>query len=268
MRRPSHAYLLVGPRGSAKHQAARWFAAGVLGLGEDDENITHPNLLVVQRPEGKKNISIDQIKELTRRLAVSSYDHTRPKAVVIDHIENLSREASNALLKALEEPPSSTVFILTTAQVGALLPTIISRTQLIRFLLPPVAQLEQALSAHYDPDQVKEALALSEGLPARAMRMLGNSELLEQNKQLAAEAHLFATGSITQRFMLAKAMHEAEQTAAFLEALICTYRTKFSILETSKSLHRIMKAQEYIQHNLNSRLVLEQLALQIGGDFK
>lgn len=263
LQNPTHAYLLVGPRGSAKHQAARWFAAKLLGKELQAEQINHPNFLEVIRPAKKKTIGIDQIKQLVHSLTISSYDHTKPKVVVIDHIENLSAEASNSLLKALEEPPSYTVFVLTTSQIGAILPTVISRTQLVWFLLPSTDQLQKAFALDYQPEQINEALTLSEGLPARTHKFLAEPELLEKKEAFVEQAGNFVAGSITQRFAIAKAIYEAETTSELLEALIYTFRVKFSILETAQNLKSTMNAQKSIQHNVNPRLVIENLALEI-----
>ncbi len=87
----------------------------------------HPDLILI---EGTNSISIDQIRELGRKVSLKPY-LLPAKVVVIFEAEKLTLPAQNAFLKTLEEPPENTIFILSTTRADSLLPTIVSRCQII-----------------------------------------------------------------------------------------------------------------------------------------
>lgn len=92
------------------------------------EPFAHPDFLLI---EGENSISIDQIRKIKKWLTLKPY-HGKTKAVLIKEAEKLTLPAQNAFLKTLEEPPSQSLIILTTGRPENLLPTIISRCQIIR----------------------------------------------------------------------------------------------------------------------------------------
>ena len=129
--RISHAYLFTGPRGVGKTSIARILAHEVNGLKYDSEG----NHLDIIEIDAASNRRIDEIRELRERV------HTAPasskyKVYIIDEVHMLTREAFNALLKTLEEPPTHAIFILATTESHKLPETIISRTQ--RFTFKPI----------------------------------------------------------------------------------------------------------------------------------
>jgi DNA polymerase III subunit delta' len=137
-RRPVHAYLLVGPPGSGKLALAQGFAAALLATGAtaaaDDEARRrhvrlavagqHPDLRLVE-PEGNTFRKSDA-EQLVRHATLAPVEGTR-KVVVADGCENMEDEAAGYLLKIVEEPPASTVFVLLTTEVVPELVTIASR---------------------------------------------------------------------------------------------------------------------------------------------
>jgi DNA polymerase III subunit gamma/tau len=131
----SHAYLLAGPRGTGKTSIARLFSRE-LGISEND----------IMEIDAASNRGIDDIREL--RDGVSSMPFGSPyKAYIIDEVHMLTKEAFNAFLKTLEEPPAHAIFILATTEPDALPETIISRCQVFHLKKPPHKVISQVIAA-------------------------------------------------------------------------------------------------------------------------
>jgi DNA polymerase-3 subunit gamma/tau len=137
--RISHAYLFTGPRGVGKTSVARILAHEINGLPYNGEN--HLDIIEI---DAASNRRIDEIRDLRDKV------HTAPasakyKVYIIDEVHMLTKEAFNALLKTLEEPPAHVVFILATTEAHKLPETIISRTQRFSFRPIPVDQMAKHL---------------------------------------------------------------------------------------------------------------------------
>lgn len=135
----SHAYLLTGPRGVGKTSVARILAHAINNLDYTDD-VQHLDIIEI---DAASNRRIDEIRDLREksRLAPTSAKY---KVYIIDEVHMLTKEAFNALLKTLEEPPAHVIFILATTELHKLPATIISRTQ--RFAFKPIS--EHDLVAH------------------------------------------------------------------------------------------------------------------------
>ncbi len=140
--RVAHAYLFCGPRGTGKTSTGRILAKAINcinnGKGEPCNAcemcraITQGSALDVIEIDAASNRGIDDIRELRERVKFSP-NSARYKVYIIDEVHMLTTDASNALLKTLEEPPSHAIFVLATTEPHKLLPTILSRCQRFDF---------------------------------------------------------------------------------------------------------------------------------------
>lgn len=135
--RISHAYLFTGPRGVGKTSVARILAHEVNQLPYSGESV-HLDIIEI---DAASNRRIDEIRDLRDKVRIAP-SSAKYKVYIIDEVHMLTREAFNALLKTLEEPPAHCIFILATTEAHKLPDTIISRTQ--RFEFRPVGPAEAA----------------------------------------------------------------------------------------------------------------------------
>jgi DNA polymerase-3 subunit gamma/tau len=120
----AHAYLFAGSRGTGKTSVARIFAKA-LGTSESD----------IQEIDAASNRGIDDVRALREGVRVSPFE-SKYKVYIMDEVHMLSKDAFNALLKTLEEPPAHVIFILATTELEKVPDTIISRCQTFTFKKP------------------------------------------------------------------------------------------------------------------------------------
>jgi DNA polymerase-3 subunit gamma/tau len=155
--RLSHAYLFTGPRGVGKTTTARLIAKGVncLTKGITDEPcnvcdncvaINQGNFLDLYEIDAASNRGIDEIRELKENIGYKP-SKGQKKVYIIDEVHMLTKEAFNALLKTLEEPPEHALFILATTEPDKVLPTIVSRCQ--RYDFKPISEKDMVARLKY-----------------------------------------------------------------------------------------------------------------------
>ncbi len=172
--RPSHAVLLVGSVGSGKARLAQYITEMIMGNTIDDS----PYVRIV-RPSDTKSIGIEAIRELESFLALSVPRDGREirRVIIIEDAQHLTEEASNALLKTIEEPPADTILILTATSEDAVLPTIQSRVQLFPVWPPEAADLLQHFKQQgYTDAAIKQALLVSGNLPGLTSALLSGDD--------------------------------------------------------------------------------------------
>ena len=209
--RVSHAYLFEGPANIGKTLTALVFAkalmcqappapaesCGACGICRAIDRENHPDFMII-RPKSKLEIEDEEgqkavadiegsmisveaisrlISEANLRAAVSER-----KVFIVSSAEAMNPASANRLLKTLEEPPGKTTIILTAPSTSSLLPTIVSRCQLLRFGPVPTGDVQRALeqaSPLGDPTLMRSIAALSGGRPGWALRLMEHPDTLK-----------------------------------------------------------------------------------------
>ena len=234
------AYLLGGPQGTGRRTLALRAAQALncenppssgefcgecrpcRGFGRGQ----HPDLLLVERQDGDRDIKVDAVRELSRGLSRTPLE-ARTQVALILHFEQASEGAANALLKTLEEPNPSALIFLTATDEDSLPATIVSRCEVIRLRPVPVEQVAGGLSQRAGLP-VKEATLLanlSAGRPGLALRWHQQPGLVEQRGEwLDACQQLMQAGKV-ERFAFAEtASKDRETMRAMLVAWLSFWR--------------------------------------------
>ena len=302
--RVAHAYLLEGMRGTGKRETAMLLAKSLLCEAPIDgyqpcehcvnckriNNGNHPDVHIVE-PDGL-SIKKQQIRELQEEFSKKAVESTR-KIYMIVHADKMSVSASNSLLKFLEEPSSQTVAFLLTEQIQQMLPTILSRCQVLSFkqLLPNVMakQLvengvnpENALLLAHLTNNPEEAIALNvDEWFAQAQKIV--LKLYEVLKKNSLDVMVQLQGEWHQHFK------EKEQIDRGLDLLLLIFKDllyiqlekqeqvvykkemdqlrqsalKVSSRRLAEQMSAILEAKRKLQANMNSQLLMEQLVLKL-----
>lgn len=282
----SHAYCFAGPSHVGKHAVAEYVARMVLGIAPD-KSLAHPDMMYITREHDekkgtlKKDISINQIRQLTTRFAQSPFIRGGYMVAIIDPAERMSQGAMNALLKTLEEPHRKSLLILVTQDEQALLSTIRSRCQTIYFAPIEVDMILQGLIARgADSTLAGEMARDAYGLPGRALQWMsdvdGYTNFLSEKQRFLSLIHcrFHEKIAIIESLFGDKKDHIATRSIITQVLDVWIFIVRGLILESMRGkqgeyvLHwslidRMNQAKRLLAQNIHPRLVLEHIILDI-----
>ncbi len=299
-----HAYLFTGPRGIGRRTLALRFAQALVceqppAVGEacgqcracrQIASQTYPDLHIIQREPSATAIKVEQIRTLERQLVLAP--HGPYRIALLRNFEEAHPSAANALLKTLEEPPSKVVLLLTAESAEALLPTVVSRCEVLRLRPVPFETLRTALETRFAvPASRAEFLShLSGGRPGYALHLHHHPERLAQRTEALDALLRLLTADRIQRFAFAE---QAAQTREGLQALLAEwlsfwrdvlvltsgasvalthvdYRASLEALAASLTsaqalavVQALTQALDDLEHFVNTRLVAENVMLTL-----
>jgi DNA polymerase III subunit delta' len=307
----AHAYLFVGPAHIGKMTLALELASALNCDQEDPpcklcrvcrriEQGKHPDVIVIDKNSGRDakdrkkatEIGIDTIRETLQRGANLPPYEGRYKIFIIDNADLMSTEASNCLLKTLEEPPQHIVILLLTSEEKALLQTVVSRCQRFELKPVPTVEIEKRLSLVEGADQVTVKLLarLAGGCLGWALTAVNDTGYLQTREQRLCEFSSLLTKNWDDRLsyilhfpsdrsgaeetiklwllwcrdvMLLK--YNCEDAVTHIDKLndIRTWANMLTVLEIKDFIDSLNKMLIYLSHNANLHLIFEVLMLDM-----
>ncbi len=297
-----HAYLFIGPPGVGRRTLALRFVQALLcsqppAAGEfcgDCRNcrslstLSHPDLVVVQAEREGGILKVDQVREVRRLASLKPYQ-TDYRIALFLRFQEANDSAANALLKTLEEAPEHLLLLLTADAVEALLPTIVSRCEVLRLRPIPYGEIERLLlQGGVEPERARLIAHLSGGRPGVASRMADDPSVLEFRRQRLEELQQLLSASRREKFAyvetLARERDLMRQTLliwlsfwrdVFLQVAgagtppenvdrvseIAALAARLDLATARRRMVETEQALQRLNHNVNARLLAEVLLL-------
>lgn len=273
------AIIIEGESGLGKHTAAAFIAAAALCKNEEKPCFACDSCRMVLEknhtdikyyaPE-KSTFTVDMAR------AVRTEAYLKPltgdyNIAILEHCELMNAEAQNALLKVLEEPPESALFILLTENAGTFLTTVISRCLLLRVTPLSNEEISRFLESETDSsaEDILSAVMLADGNIGKALIYLGD----EETEEIRKLAKRFWTALSEQNSIeLLKCAADAEKFDRRLEALKVLHETLFTQLKSTnddkkiglvEAIDAVGKAIERLNANGNKQIVLNNMCQKL-----
>ncbi|MDA8442507.1 MAG: DNA polymerase III subunit delta' [Peptococcaceae bacterium] len=289
----AHAYLFTGPSGVGKRLTAAIFAQGLncenklnkpCGVCLSCQKSLHDNHpdVVKLKPMGQ-SFRIEQVRQL-QKLAHTKVYEGEYKVFILEDMHKATLQASNSLLKILEEPPGNAVFILITENPQAIPATVLSRCQKINFAPLASATIQTVLERHgYSGERVPLAANLAFGSLGHALEIVEDEQLFKARNY----AFQYLQGALSKDyFRIYKAIESYEKDkldmGQFLEQLLFLLRDAFrrdiGVLEQEaelaqalnlsqsslqQALQFVLVADEWKRKQANNKLILDVLGLRL-----
>jgi DNA polymerase-3 subunit delta' len=300
-----HAYLIAGPKGIGRRTLAIRLAQALNCPNAPSpgtpcltcrtclliDQMQHPDLAVVQSDHEGGTLKVDQIRSLQHVLSLSPYDAVYRVAILL-RFEEASTSAANALLKTLEEPPAQVIIILTAESGERLLPTIVSRCELLRLRPVSVDEVSLGLSTKWNISKERANLLahISGGRPGFALRLQNEPELLENRNQWIGDLDRLISASLVERFNYAEKMAKDKDTLIKLlqiwlsfwrdvlifsmdaslkltnldhETEIKHLANKLNVNQTRQFVSKLEQTIVLLSNNVNTRMATEVLLLDL-----
>lgn len=209
-----HAYLFAGPAGLGRRSLALAFARALnctnppapgeaCGQCRDCKQIAamaHPDLAVIQAERAGGILKVEQVREVKRTVSLKPYQ-SKYRVALFLRFQEANDNASNALLKTLEDAPAHAILLLTADNPEALLPTIVSRCEVLRLRPLPLEQVEQELVRRgAENSQARLIAHISGGRPGYAFRLMEDKSLLEFRSQRLDDLQKLLSASRVDKF--------------------------------------------------------------------
>lgn len=252
----AHAYLFRGPEGVGKQFFARGVAevvncrqetsAGACGVCvscKKYQSGNHPDFTIVSPEKG--TIKISQIRELCKALAYPPYESAL-RVVLLEDVHLLRQEAANALLKTLEEPPEQNLLILTADTSQVVLPTILSRCQVVPFYALTTEETSSILiedDRELEQDEANLLARFSEGSPGRAtaLKQAGLIQILNRLVVILSDPANKQDSNISVVLKIAEEMANLQEDLLPFFGLLRMWYRDLLLLESGSS--------ELVEHN-------------------
>lgn len=213
-----HAYLFAGPRGVGRRTLALRFAQALNCTNPagaalpcrhcDDcrriEDWKHPDLSLVEAQVEGGILKVEQVRELRRRVILKPFQAQYRVALFL-RFQEAHDSAANALLKTLEEAPQHAILILTAESPEGLLPTIVSRCEVLRLHPPPVPEVQRLLEQRgAEPAQARLLAHISGACPGSALRLLADTSALAYREEKLNDLLKLVAANRAQKFAYAE----------------------------------------------------------------